>query len=298
MILDNLRYFNISKKNPEPFLDEFYTFIQVNPELEKYLENANLIKNILITIKTLRENNDLIEKYYLKLSDNINKYSNATEFSCFINACDNSIESVKEDIQTLIIVVEKFFQNRVLNEFTPKDWIQALLDNNSSRKKGKVGEDKLSFILENYGYKKCQNLNDLNNTKFGFLGFSSKVNLKLIRKEFNIKIHTKTQNKNLDLIIKSNEKVFLCEAKHINTSGGGQDKQISELIELLSIKENNKNIYIISFLDGKYSNKLLDDKLVGPKILTQRNQIISYLKINKNNFWVNTQGFKSLFENL
>ena len=301
MILDNLHYFNISKNNPEPFLDEFYTFIEINSELDKYIENANLIKNILITIKTLSENSensDLIQKYYLKLSDNINKYSNATEFSCFINACDNSIESVKEDIDTLKIVVEKFFQNRVLNEFTPKDWIQALIDNNSSRKKGKAGEKKLSFILNDYGYEKCNNLTELNKSKFGFLEFSSKINLEMVREEFNLKIQTKTQNKNLDLIIKSNEKLFICEAKHINTSGGGQDKQMSELIELLSIKESNKDFYIISFLDGKYSNRLLDDNSSGKKISTQRNEIINYLKNNKNNFWLNTKGFRSLFDNI
>ena len=122
----------------------------------------------------------------------------------------------------------------------------------------------------------------------------------MVRKEFNLKIQTKTktQNKNLDLIIKSNEKLFLCEAKHINTSGGGQDKQMSELIELLNIKENNKDFYIISFLDGKYSNKLLDDNSLGNKISTQRNEIINYLKNNKNNYWLNTQGFRSLFEKL
>ncbi len=120
----------------------------------------------------------------------------------------------------------------------------------------------------------------------------------MVRKEFNLKIQTKTQNKNLDLIIKSNEKLFLCEAKHINTSGGGQDKQMSELIELLNIKENNKDFYIISFLDGKYSNKLLDDNSLGKKISTQRNEIINYLKNNKNNFWLNTKGFRSLFEKL
>ncbi|MFZ9470082.1 MAG: DpnII family type II restriction endonuclease [Rickettsiales bacterium] len=130
------------------------------------------------------------------------------------------------------------------------------------------------------------------------LEFTSKINLEMVRKEFNLKIQTKTQNKNLDLIIKSNEKLFLCEAKHINTSGGGQDKQMSELIELLNIKENNKDFYIISFLDGKYSNKLLDDNSLGKKISTQRNEIINYLKNNKNNYWLNTKGFRSLFEKL
>ena len=301
MILNNLDYFNISKKHLEPYLDEFYIFINNHPEINEYLENANKIKNILITIKTLKHNNEkirIIDKYYKELSKNINKYSNANEFSCFVNACDNSIENIKEEIETLKIIVEKYFENRILNEFTPREWIQALIDNNSSRKKGKCGEDKLSSILINIGFEKTTNLVELKEKKFCFLRFSSKINLNLVRKEFNLEIKTKTQNKNLDLIIKSDKKIFLCEAKHLNTSGGGQDKQISELIELMNIKENNKNIYLISFLDGKYSNKILDDSFSSTKILTQRNQIKEFLKNNPNNFWLNTAGFEKLFRNL
>lgn len=301
MILNNLDYFNISKNNLKPHLDEFYIFINKHPEINQYLYNTNKIKNILITIKTLEHNNEeirIIDKYYEELCKNINKYSNTNEFSCFVNACDNSIDSIKDEIEILKIIVEKYFENRVLNEFTPIEWIQALIDNNSSRKKGKCGEDKLSSILENIGFKRTASLDDLKEKKFSFLRFSSKINLKIIRKEFGLEIKTRTQNKNLDLIIKSDKKIFLCEAKHINTSGGGQDKQISELIELLNIKENNKNIHIISFLDGKYSNKILDDSITIPKILTQRNQIKEFLKNNPNNFWLNTAGFEKLFSNL
>lgn len=301
MILSNLDYFNISKKHLEPYLDEFYIFIKNHSEINEYLENANIIKNILITIKTLKNNNEkvkIIDKYYKELSKNINKYSNATEFSCFVNACDNSIESIKEEIETLKIIVEKYFENRTLNEFTPKEWIQALIDNNSSRKKGRCGEDKLIYILSDIGFKVANDLTELKKEKYGVLRFSSKTNLKIIRNEFNLEINTKTQNKNLDLIIKADKKIFLCEAKHLNTSGGGQDKQIAELIELLNIKENNKNIYFISFLDGKYSNKILDNSFSGPKLSTQRNQISEFLKNNPNNFWLNTTGFKELFKNI
>ena len=185
-----------------------------------------------------------------------------------------------------------------MNDFTAQEWVQALIDNNSSRKKGKCGEEKLISIIKNIGFESANNLDELKNLKHGFIKFSNKISLKLIRKEFNLEIKTKTQNKNLDLIIKSNQKIFLCEAKHINTAGGGQDKQLSELIELLSISENNKNIFFISFLDGKYSNKILNESFSSPKILTQRNQILNFLKINKNNFWLNTHGFKTLFGDL
>ena len=108
---------------------------------------------------------------------------------------------------------------------------------------------------------------------------------------------TKKQNKTLDLIIKAKNKILLCEAKHLNTSGGGQDKQISELIEILRLNEKN-NISYISFLDGKYSNILLGNNSGGDKITTQRKEINKFLKNNPNNYWVNTAGFESLISDL
>ncbi len=92
-------------------------------------------------------------------------------------------------------------------------------------------------------------------------------------------------------------KILLYEAKHLNTSGGGQDKQISELIEILGLTEKNGVSYI-SFLDGKYSNILLSDSGNGDKIITQRKEINKFLKDNPDNYWVNTAGFESLISDL
>ena len=99
------------------------------------------------------------------------------------------------------------------------------------------------------------------------------------------------------MIIKAKDKILLCEAKHLNTSGGGQDKQISELIEILGLKEKNNVSYIL-FLDGKYSNILLGDNGGGDKITTQRKEISKLLKNNPSNYWVNTAGFEKLIMDL
>lgn len=113
-----------------------------------------------------------------------------------------------------------------------------------------------------------------------------------------IKIKTKKQNKTLDLIIKVKNKIFLIEAKHLNTSGGGQDKQISELIEILNLKEKTPNISYVSFLDGNYSNILLSNSKAGDKLKMQRKEIKKYLRKNLNNYWINTAGFKILFSEI
>lgn len=155
-IKPNLHYFETSRANPEKLMDDFYIFDERMPDLDKYIQNTREIKNILITIKTLKDKKEkleIIEKYFLELQNIIGKYSNCSEFGCFINACDNIIDGAKNETDVLKEISERYFQKRILNENVPEEWVQALLDNNSSRKKGKCGENKLIHILASNGIK-------------------------------------------------------------------------------------------------------------------------------------------------
>jgi hypothetical protein len=298
---DNLHYFRISQRNPEKILDSFYIFDEKHPQLQKYIANTREIKHILITIKTLQkknENRKIIKKYFLELSETLDKFSNCSEFACFINACDSFLDLAKKDIVLLEKITQKYFKKRVLNEYVPEEWIQAILDSNSGRKKGKCGEKKLLYILSKYGFQEVINWENFSQRKKCAAKFSKVFNIKNVRKNLGIKLATKRQGKKLDLIIKSNNKIFLCEAKHLNTSGGEQDKQISELIEIVGLKERNKNISYLAFLDGSYSNILLGNKNQGDKLAIQRKEIKKHLSRHPNNFWVNTAGFKALFREL
>jgi len=233
----------------------------------------------------------------LELSKNIGKFSNCSEFSCFVNACDNIIDEAKNEIILLKEITKRYFAKRTLNEMVPEEWVQSILDTNSSRKKGKSGENKLIHILKKQGFKEVFNWDDFFKTDYCMVKFSKKFSLKNVRENLGVKIKTKKQNKTLDLVIKAKDKILLCEAKHLNTSGGGQDKQISELIEIMSLKEEN-GISYIAFLDGKYSNILLSDNEGGNKIETQRKDINKFLKDNQNNYWLNTAGFEKLISDL
>ena len=155
-IQNNLHYFEISKNNQEKLLDNFYVFDEKHPDLNKYIKNTKEIKNLLITIRTLqskKEKSAVIDKYFLELSKIIGKYSNCSEFACFVNACDNIIDEAKNEINLLKKITERYFAKRVLNEMVPEEWVQAILDTNSSRKKGKCGENKLISILKKQGFK-------------------------------------------------------------------------------------------------------------------------------------------------
>src|SRR3990167_3908013 len=299
-IQGNLRYFEISKNNQEKLLDDFYVFDNKNPDLNKYIKNTKEIKNILITIRTLqskKEKSAVIDKYFLELSKIIGKYSNCSEFACFVNACDNIIDETKNEINLLKKITERYFAKRVLNEMAPEEWVQAILDTNSSRKKGKCGENKLIHILKKQGFKEIFDWGSFLKTDYCVVKFSKKFNLKNVRKNLDVKIKTKKQNKILDLIIKTKNKFLLCEAKHLNTGGGAQDGSISELIEILGLSEKNGVSYI-SFLDGKYSNILLSEDKGGGKITTQRKEIKKFLNNNPDNYWVNTAGFTLLISDL
>ncbi|MDD2730550.1 MAG: DpnII family type II restriction endonuclease [Candidatus Portnoybacteria bacterium] len=208
--------------------------------------------------------------------------------------------AVKSDLTLLKDITKRYFVKRVLNELVPEEWIQAILDSNSSRKKGKCGEIKLGATLKKAGFKEVENWEEFEKIKKSFAEFSSVFSMKEIRSRLGIKIKTKKQGKKLDLIIKTGDRVFLVEAKHLNSSGGEQDKQISELIEILSLSEESKNISYLSFLDGSYSNVLLAEniKKAGKKLKNQRKDIKKYLAKNENNYWINTAGFEALIGDL
>lgn len=297
-IPSNQRCFEVSQKNQEPALDEFYIFEKKNDDIEKYINNTKEIKNYLITIKTLlakNENEAIIDKYFTLLAGCLNNFSNCSEFSCFINACDNILDYTKKDFQLLKEITIKYLANRTLNENVPEEWIQAILDSNASRKKGSCGENKLLYLLSRKGYATINSWEEFNKYSKCAAKFSKYFDLKNVRKNLQINIKTKKQNKKLDLIIKRNGRIFLLEAKHLNTNGGEQDKQISELIELLTLAEINKNISYIAFLDGNYSNILLSNGNAGDKLKRQRKEIMKYLKKNSNNYFINTAGFNALF---
>jgi hypothetical protein len=296
---NNLHYFRISQQNPEKILDSFYIFDEKHPQLPKYIADTKEIKNILITIRTLqkkKEDKKVIAKYFSELSKTLGKFSNCSEFACFINACDSFLDFAKKDIILLEKIVQRYFEKRLLNETVPEEWIQAILDSNSGRKKGKCGEKKLLHILVKYSFQEVKTWEDFSNKKKCVAKFSRIFNIKNVRKNLAIRLAAKKQNKKLDLIIKVDNKIFLCEAKHLNTSGGGQDKQIAELIEIISLKEQNKNISYLAFLDGSYSNILLSETNSGEKLATQKKEIKKYLLHNPSNFWVNTTGFEALFQ--
>ncbi|MFA5000359.1 MAG: hypothetical protein WC545_03295 [Patescibacteria group bacterium] len=303
---NSLHYFKVSQENPEDQLDINYFILEKDPKIKEYIAHVKNIKETLITIKKLKENKEsqeTVEKYYKKLFNDFNDYSNCSELGCFVNACDTTRDLIKNDFNSFKKITDLFIKKRVIDDKVPENWIQAIIDTNASRKKGKLGENKLlAFLTDTFGYKPVKNWEDFYKTKKCVVSFSKDIfhNDEVI-KNLGINLKTKNQGKMLDLIIKHDKKIFILEAKHLNTGGGEQNKQIDELIKILELKEKKKDIYYISFLDGTYSNKLISEKIEkkSKKLFTQRSQIEKYLKSQAaKNYWVNTAGFIQLFLDL
>lgn len=293
--------FKISQENLEPHLDSNYFLVEKHPELKKYVRNVSDIKEILITLKRLkkcRERKSVIDKYYEELFCLFEeKFSNCSELGCFVNACDTTRDLAQKDFDSFKYITNLYIKKRILDERVPENWVQAILDSNSSRRKGVLGEQKLIKILQSKKFTEVNDWDNFEKNGKSVMRFSKEVvSIEKVRENLDIELKLKKQDKRLDLIIKDGKNIFILEAKHLNVGGGEQDKQISELIEILSLKREKKNLFNISFLDGTYSNLLLG--IIGKrskKKLKQRKEIEKYLKNNSNNYWVNTAGFKKLF---
>ncbi len=101
-----------------------------------------------------------------------------------------------------------------------------------------------------------------------------------------------------DFLIRHKDDIYIVEHKHMKESGGGQDKQINEIISFVGHSENNKKIHYVSFLDGIYFNLFANKTLNKGKILDQLNNVKHNLKNNKQNYFVNTAGFKKLLKKM
>lgn len=302
----NLHYFKVSQNNPEKFLDYNYMFINKDPNLASYKDKTKMVKELLITIKNIKNKSSshkILDKIFIELQGVIRNRANYSEFGCFINACDSTMEENINDMGLLKTITFLYLEKRDINDIVPSEWIQAIIDKGSSRKKGHAGENKLISILDKKGYTKAKNITDFMEIKkcVAKLSKNGKFSNNNIKRIFKVTIGGRTQGKSLDIIVKNKKDIFFIEAKHLNTGGGGQNKQVLELIEIIRKNPGKKHYHFVAFLDGIHSNNILNlrmdlrDKKEENKIRLQHDDIIKSLKKNANNYWVNTAGFKELF---
>ena len=305
LIKNNIYYLKTSINNLET-LDVRYMSLELHESIDEMVRVTKEIKELLITIKRLKMNNLPCDKFYRDLEPLVlSELGSKNEFNGFINACDSAISTLKRNPENFKQIVDLYLEHRDISDHTPREWIQAIIDKGSQRSLGDVGEKKVIEIAVSKCFVYCKSTQQLFSEKYSVMRYS-----KEIQNNLQEKINFGSQNKDLDIVIKANDKLLFLEAKHIKESGGAQDKQIKELIGLLNVKLP-ENIKIIAFMDGVYSNHLLnitDEEILNPdiliagkkdtKILRQQQELITALNNNENSFWVNTTGLESLLESL
>ena len=136
--MNNIKLLEYCVMRPETFLDANYMFVEKDNGLNKYVNKTKSIKHKLIAIKeTINKNKSksVVNQLLDELQKELGNYANYSEFGAFVNACDSKIEEVYNDKILLKEITLLYLKKRDLNDIVPSEWIQALIDKGSSRKK-------------------------------------------------------------------------------------------------------------------------------------------------------------------
>jgi hypothetical protein len=312
MLRQNLDYWAISLKNPEPIIDKYYTFNKLIVQNQNLIQKVERLRELITTYCVLLEidrqalGKVLDEIYTISLHKNI-QY---TEFIAFWKTLDLSYSSFRQ----LPEQDRKLMLHKILEEYCKKRRklydelgysnivVQALYDSGVSRKKGKAGIEKITnLILQKL--KNSQIFRTIDELRSQILGYflpdKNKVLFDKFIANYNIEYRFSQtyQGKLPDVVLKVKDHFFIIEAKHINETGGAQDKQIAELISFINQREPSQNIHYVAFLDGLYFNYFINPPK-GSKLSQQKEDIENCLKHNHSNFFVNTAGFVNLLQDL
>jgi hypothetical protein len=312
MLRQNLDYWGISLKNPEPIIDEYYTFDKLIVQNQNLIQKVERLRGLITTYCVLLE----IDKQALgKILDEIytitlHKNIQYTEFIAFWKTLDLSYSSfgrLPEQDRKLMLhkILEEYCEKRkkLYDELGYSNIVvQALYDSGVSRKKGKAGIEKITnLILQKLmSAQKFGTIDELRDQILGyFLPDQNKVLFDKFIANYNIEYRFSQtyQGKLPDVVLKAKDHFFIIEAKHINETGGAQDKQIAELISFINQREPSQNIHYVAFLDGLYFNYFINPPQES-KVYQQKEAIENCLKRNQNNFFVNTAGFVNLLQDL
>lgn len=312
---DNIIYWNLSLKNLEPILDDYYIFDKLIVGDKVLIERADKLRELIITYCVLlekeQEETESAEIIFKDIHNILTSVNNIQyhEFIAFWKVLDISYSvfiKLKEQENILKQILRKYCEKR--RRYYDKLGytnvaIQALYDVGSSRKKGNAANIKIeNLIKSNFtGAVSISSTSELGqfSVAYFFADRGGKSLFEKSLKKYNIKYEfgDSHQGKICDVVLIVQNHVFLIEAKHVKEGGGAQDKQVAEVIEFIRYAEENNRVHYIAFMDGVYFNKFAGD-IRSTKVKKQKQDIEKYLDNNKNNYFLNTSGLIELFKDL
>lgn len=312
-MLDNIELFNECLNNPVNNIDPY------NREI---LNKVIIPTDIDVPCELLNRNSRLIElitqysNYNVKGDKSHNKEIISKIDECLkyegMNLCPFSqylmVHDVNYDmyINTLTDEDKEFILNcyvmdrhqAYLNRDYSEIIFQVLADNYSHKRKGKLGVKKIMKICEDLGFSKITSKDQIDDEKYYILpDADGKKLFKLILEKNNIdfEFEKSHQGKMPDALIKHKDVFVIVEHKTSKELGGGQDKQMTEIIDFVGYGE--RLVRYVSYLDGVLFNELKEPRDTN-KLFRDKNNIIENLNRNKYNYFVNDYGFKKLMNSI
>jgi hypothetical protein len=315
--------FNYSLKNPEPLVDDFYIkdgglIISSSPDKPNQLMKINreLLDNITAYRIAMEQNNDEMRKGIIKTIQTLlqNTELNFSEFASFWAVVDVSYSSYhaltkEEQLDFLDSVIRKYLEMRhgtYLAQGYSATTLQVGKDAKAHKESGSLGIHKVASMLKQHGYSQLSQLNvqafDKEDKVFIFSDQNGKRLFKEILKAFHIEFlwSSGRQNKMPDVLFKDDGDIYIVEHKHMKEGGGGQDKQVAEVIDLIGFSESSSTapVHYITFMDGRYFNLFTRQPIGNGKLRAQLENIKKNLAAHPGNFFVNTAGFSELLNQI
>lgn len=316
MSYNNLQLFESCLQYDEKIIDHnsYYNNIVLSREdilnIQSYTNLSQEIKNKIIAIKEIGDipwSESQIYKLIEQIIDNLLlEGAQYNEFSCFLHACDITIDTITEVKKTnpkllqeiMLWIIDEYRNNRKFLDNASIERTTALYDDSASRRKWKAWELKIWAILWKKWFIQSQTWENFLESGKAFFFFDTgkwKFNANQTRRQLQIIYQfNKDHKKTSDVCIKFKNQFYILEAKHLKEWWWSQDKQFQELLDLISYDENN--ISYIWFLDWAYRNFLLkSNSLYKQTEKTRIDNIKESLQKHTNNYFVNTYGLEYLF---
>lgn len=310
----NIEYFNYSLINKEQIYDKKYfineiiltdaenELIKNNRELQNIINEYANQREIYFS-KNKRMSEEEKEIYIEKIikllkKDNMNLTNFAQSFAVFDASFSLFNNMNKHEKYNFIdFILDNYIETRMeLYKEIGDGYLQILYDSHAHKRIGAYGARKTAGQLNDKGYTRINHIN-LSENQYFLPDNVKKEKFKEFLKTHGIECpwSKNKQNKMPDAVFLCNGTIYIVEHKHLKEGGGGQDKQMTELVDLIKTSQN-KVVYI-SYLDGPYFNCLINPT-PSTKLFNIKQDIIKFLEENNNNYFVNTSGFDLLIKDL
>jgi len=326
---ENHEYLELSLKYPEGLREKYYIIDKVIICDEGLVKKIHQLRDTIAAYNCFRKKKDeeaktirrrLVSELHslLETTENI-QYSEFVAFWATQDMTYSIYQNLEKEKQLDVLksLLESFCERReeLYKKVGYSDVsVQVLYDSGASRRKGTAGVQKMIHLLNeisdsrDIGIEKIKSANEFYKPFWYFaiekrMGRAKSESASLFsqfRAFFSViyPFGKARQKKLPDLIVWNGSRALVIEAKHLKEGGGGQSKQVGELIDFINQKEQAKNIHYVSFADGTYFNKFINAYQKEDKIADQRRDIEKALRKFRQNFFVNTMGLIEIFNDV